>query len=328
MNYSPMVTMVVKNFQAVESATIHFGQLTILVGAGDSGKSSLLRAFRALCLNDAHDLDIRHHQKQLEVELTFEDGTVIQYWKKKGQGGCYTLEYDEVNEGRVGVEFSKTAGQVPPQIAEYLGIGLINLDAQTELTPQLSDQHDTPFILWETGSKRARILGKATRLDTVVTAQMACKKERDEATSMVKECVSSLEVVCVNRNIIPDYKSMGLTLEQCSADIDLIDAETAHADRALELDDLLAEVRSRAVVDVVKYTAWLDQADKSLDYAQQLESVSRELPKADYAARKANQVKNEAGEALALATVQYENACDTAGVCHTCGGLLNHEECT
>ena len=157
--FSPLKTLRAQSFQVYEDVTIELGQLSVLIGQGDSGKSALLRALRAVFLNDGVDEDIRHGEKKATVTLEFEDGVIIEWSKERKKGGCYRMGDQE---------FSKTGGQVPEDIAAYLGIGSIEVDATTELFSQLSDQHDTPFLLWETGSKRARILGKATRLDCVV----------------------------------------------------------------------------------------------------------------------------------------------------------------
>ena len=325
MEYSRFKSLEITDFQAIADATINFGSLTVLTGAGDSGKSSCLRALRALCLNEAVDDDIRHGKKQLHVELTLENDIKICYWKKKGQGGCYSITTPGLDGNFQ--EFAKTQGAVPEEVQALLGVGTIELDASTQLTPQLSDQFDFPMLLFETGSKRARILGKATRLDTVIEAQIACKKERDEARRQATAASNALDNTVLARDAIPDYGAMNLRLEQCAHDVEIIKAEEARADRAMELYDRMAEVRSIAVVDVGKYTAWLMQADKSLDFAAKIDDMARRLPVYDRGARVAKEKWAETTMTLASLECAYVLACTEAGVCEECGGLLDHEEC-
>lgn len=324
--YTPLRSIKIKDFQSIEEATIELGRLTVLVGPGDVGKSAILRALRAACLNDGNDDDIRHGQKKVEVALTFEDGTVIEWWKDKGKGGCYRM-------GREGdtahtKEFTKTGGAVPEAVAECLGIGRIEVDANTELTPQLSDQHDIPFILWETGSKRARILGKATRLDMVVSAQMQCKKEIDQTRRGVEEATTSLNSVDEQLAALPDYKAIEGELNRTEANLKTIWDNVVLVRRAWELVDQIAEVRSRATaVDVAPLRQQVDTAAESLDLAERARFLARQIPELtkQIADRAKNMADNQ--EALESFQTQYQEACEEAGVCLICNGLLNHEEC-
>ena len=125
--FASLSSVRVVNFQSIKDSTINFGRLSVLVGAGDVGKSAVLRAIRAAFLNEGHDDGIRHGASSCEVTLSFSDGAVIFWSKDKGKGGCYVFSSVGVSEQT----FSKTGGAVPDEIAEYLGIGEIEVDAVT-----------------------------------------------------------------------------------------------------------------------------------------------------------------------------------------------------
>ena len=55
--YSPLIKVRVQGFQSIEDETLELGQLTVLIGEGDAGKSAYLRAIRAAFLNEGDDLD-------------------------------------------------------------------------------------------------------------------------------------------------------------------------------------------------------------------------------------------------------------------------------
>lgn len=315
MTYTELQRVHVKNFQSIADTTLELGGLTVLVGPGDAGKSAILRALRALCLNDASDDDIRHGEKRATVTLTDEDGTVIEWWKERGVGGCYRA---------FGKEFTKTGGEVPVEIAEYLGIGRIEVDATTELTPQLSDQFDSPFIIWETGSRRARILGKATRLDVVVTAQMACKKNLDTHRREAERADRELEEVMSQLASLPDVPALTRRLNEVEATRALVVSAFTLVDRARELGARLAEVRSRA--QAVDVSAQRNILRRSIDLLERAELCTRLREERREVGIRRMELAVKQGE-LKTRREEYEAACEEAGVCSVCGGLLTHEEC-
>jgi DNA repair exonuclease SbcCD ATPase subunit len=323
-SYSLLTSIHIKDFQSISDATIELGRLTVLVGAGDVGKSSILRALRAACLNDASDDDIRHGQKKVEVTLTFEDGVTIEWWKQKGQGGCYRTTSKRTEP----IEYTKTGGAVPEAITEYLGIGTIEVDATTELTPQLSDQHDLPFILWETGSRRARILGKATRLDVPISAQMLCKKELDQTRRGAEDATTALADVEERLAALPNYEALGSRLDETEANLKTIDDNLRLVRRARELADQIAEVRSRATaVDVAPLRARLDDAAEALEVAERAQFLGRRIPELNNTLTGLTERAADHQEALESFQTQLDTACEESGVCVVCGGLLTHEEC-
>ncbi|KKN83897.1 hypothetical protein LCGC14_0295500 [marine sediment metagenome] len=319
MTYSPLKTIHIQSFQSIKDATIEMGRLVVLVGPGDAGKSAILRAFRAACLNDGNDEDIRHGEKRTQVTLTFEDGTVIEWSKTKSKGGEYRA---------FGQDYSKTGGAVPEAIADYLGIGQIEIDSTSELTPQLSDQHDSPFVLWETGSKRARILGKATRLDTVVSAQMQCKKEIDRGRREAEEATTTRVDVEARLDALPDYQSIDHELVNVEDDLTTITDSIKKAERAQELAAQIAEVRSRATaVDITPLQERLWGASGALETAEQIKALSSRIPELQRSITELGKRADDHRVSYESFQEQYKDACTEAGACLVCGGLLTHEEC-
>lgn len=318
-NYARIRGIRVKDFQAIESGTIEPGSLTVICGQGDAGKSSFLRAIRALMLNDSSADDIRHGAKKCEVEMTFEDGVTVLWWRDKKAGGCYKMG---------DTEYLKTGGAVPEPIAEYLGVSRIVVDSTTELTPQFSDQHDLPHIIWETGSKRARILGKATRLDTVISAQMSCKKSLDQSNRTVEDVIGSLANTEAGLEDIPNYKEIEGEINLAESNLKTLQDNIKLARRAQELADKIEEVRSRAMaVAVAPLYTKLDTAAEGLDQSERLQSLARKIPQLRTSLDTGAVEVDNAREALSSFETQLATACKEAGVCEVCGGLLSHEEC-
>lgn len=317
--YSPLRTVTIENFQAIASTSFELGNLTVLVGDGDVGKSSIIRAIRAAFLNDGDDLDIRHGETRATVALTFDDGTVITWWKDRGKGGCYRMNDQE---------FLKTGGQVPDEIEAFLGIGVIDIDTSTKLTPQLADQHDLPFILWEVGSKRARIIGQATNLDLVVRAQMKCKKELDEGKREVTTKEEAMSEITDTLAGLPDFEGLDARAAQAEETLALVMDINRRLTQARELTEALDEVHSRATgFDAAPFNERLTIADNDLDVALRGDDLTVRLAVLSKSLAGMEVTLADHNEALVSFTTQLEEACTEEGVCIVCGGLLSHSEC-
>ena len=370
MTYSPLIQVRVENFQSIEDGTLKLGQLTVLVGEGDAGKSAYLRAIRAAMLNDGDDLDIRHGEKRMDVYLTFEGGTVIHWWKQAKQGGCYSLH--PITEGEIETpsgyaEFTKTGGQVPEEIAQYLGIVEIEVDANTTLTPQLSDQHDQPFLLWETGSKRARIIGKTTRLDMVVTAQLGCEKELRAHQKEVEAAGATIAEAEAAITELGDPEKLAFKVKLLGDTINVVSNSVRIASRVREMSTQLEEAHSRISAaectnlkaDIIELTPQVATLTAILPLAEKLKEASTYAIAIDctkikdainsiaFGAGATVEVRGliaeleEAHTQIVVATnalldlrnrhrdltKRRAEECAAAGICLHCGGLLGHEEC-
>lgn len=329
MSYPKITELLVSNFQSIESSALQLGDLSILVGPGDVGKSAHLRALRALLLNDANDLDIRWNTPYASVVLLFEDETVIEYTKQKGKGGEYAVTVDGGT-----TNYTKTAGQVPEQVANLLGISEIEVDATTTLTPQLSDQADTPFILWETGSKRARILGKATRLDMVVSAQMACNKTLSSLKQQVKKDTQERDRLEEELASFPDLDDLERRFaEEVDKPLQIITHSEGIVRRGRELAEAMAKVQATAV-DTSPVLEKIREIKSQIDQYENVLSTQHSF-RALYegvalATQKHSQASNEAEllkDKVKAAKRKYTKACKEAGVCEVCGGLESHDNC-
>ena len=161
-----------RNYQAIADADVALGGLTIIVGANDSGKTALQRGLMALAFNQTGDKFIRYDQDEAEVQVEI-DGLIVGW--RKGASAEYYI--DDGKEGHAPPRtFSKLAAAVPDDVADILGMRVIEIDATIRLTPQFRRHGDTPFLLNETATKAARALSRGSRLDILMTALAAQKK--------------------------------------------------------------------------------------------------------------------------------------------------------
>ena len=318
-----MITKVrIQNFQSIEDNTIEFGRLTVLVGAGDAGKSAVLRAIRAVLLNTGTDEDIREGEDAVLVELWLEDNQAIFWQKERGKGATYTLwSFVEEPPGKEppGKLFTKLGGKVPAEIAELLSINEIEIDSSTSLTPQLSDQFDPPFIVAESGSKKARILGKMTRLDMVVTAQMMCKRMDRQLQGEIKHHSINLEELGEEREKIPDFVTLAERVQQAEKTLGIIGQAEETAARAQELVDELAKLPDYAPIDYDALLTTLSETSAALTRASSAVSVVlTAIEGCDHQIFEGEDLLNGTQHHLAEAQEAYVEARGAANICEDC----------
>lgn len=140
------------NFQVHQEKEIHFAPgITTIKGATDSGKSSIIRALRWVCLNDfAGEEFIREGASQAAVSVQV-DSSIIR--RRKGKGGnLYKLDK------AVFKAFGR--GSVPQEIESFLQIDEMNFQAQ----------HDSPFWFSESAGEVSRQLNRIVDLSVIDTS--------------------------------------------------------------------------------------------------------------------------------------------------------------
>ncbi|MCW8084210.1 ATP-binding protein [Sabulicella glaciei] len=147
------------NFGSIRDATIPLGPgVTAITGENNIGKSRFIRALRCVFYGGAEggDGDIRHGQKQAEVEIALEYGRRLLWSRRPGRNPVtlWTLfERDgSVAEWKGGA--CRAGGRLPPDwLREALGLGRVD-----EMDLQVSRQAAPVFLLGETPSRRASVL--------------------------------------------------------------------------------------------------------------------------------------------------------------------------
>ncbi len=251
-----MITqLTVEGYQSIGNDTLDLAPVTLVVGKNYSGKSALAnRALLALATNQTGDEFIKQGAKQALVSVTLDDGHIITWTKTKGKGGEYDLD---------GRTFTKTAGQVPEEIQEALGIRPIVIDDQFSLFPQIQRQWDPPFLVGESGSRIARALGKLTKIDVIVSAQMSTRKKRDRhgkardteeelhgRLSEQREALPPVEELRGDLNLIQSSIERAKGLEENITAVRALTAELRSAQSvvAIDLDPVRGKVEAAEVL--------------------------------------------------------------------------------
>ena len=144
----------IKNFQAIREADIKLGDITIISGKSDSGKSSFLRAMKAVVDNRTGDDYRTIGTKETRVSID----------------GCTWIQTKTINNYELeGVKdpFEKCGKDVPDKIAEYLNMGEIEFGKDIKASLNFYEQLTPAFIVQGNPATNAKIIGSVSDLHKV-----------------------------------------------------------------------------------------------------------------------------------------------------------------
>lgn len=181
--------LVIQNFQSHKKTTLDLGQITVITGHSDAGKSALLRAIEALCFNQPGTAFVRMENgvptTHCSILLKLTNGVVM--WQKTESGANYTLR----ETGKPDRKFTKLGRTIPDEVTEFLGIDDILIDKDTTYRLQFGSQHEMPFLVGDRGGvAAARVLGRLTGLNTFTNANrraVSAKLSASNTTNSLRE---------------------------------------------------------------------------------------------------------------------------------------------
>jgi len=169
--------VVIENFQSHEYTDLRFGTgLNVIVGPSDQGKSAVLRAIRWALYNQPRgSAFVRVGATTCRVILTFSDGTEI-IRERAGARNRYILRQPDTTEQ----VFEGFGANVPAEVQKAHGMPEIALDADRSVVLNLGNQLDGPFLLSDTGSDRARAIGRLSGVHIVDAALRLVQRDLNQ----------------------------------------------------------------------------------------------------------------------------------------------------
>ncbi len=306
-----MITSIsLRNFQSWKKLDIDIAPITMFVGRGDAGKSAIKRAVTYSLQNKGGDGFIRLGEDACKVGITFDNASLL-WTKKRGKGAVYHVIIDGEE-----LEYNKTGQTTPQEIIDLFQFRGIEVDKNTVLWPQLQGQHDTPYIIGESGSKVARILGKFTKLDVLVQAQMLARRDAEACRKTAHLAEEQAAAAEQSLSELPNVEALkeaygGLCRREADLDsqtVDLQEAEAAiqayrHAKACRNPGSVANDAQSaRALVGAV------GNAEAALgDFRSAVSRLADAGHDVDGATERVEELRAE-----------YETVCQEAGICESC----------
>lgn len=179
-----------KNFQSHEDTVLEFlPGLNVILGNSDSGKSAIVRGLRWLFYNEPMGADFLQRGKtQVEVTAEFYDGTILKRSRHKG-----TNAYDLTLSMGEAMHFEGFGRTVPKEIVDYLNLKKFPLSPTDDLTLNIADQLEGPFLLQEKDSNKANAIGRLVGIHYIDQAQRNVNRDIKSLNQDLKYEENSLE---------------------------------------------------------------------------------------------------------------------------------------
>lgn len=184
--------IVIENFQSHKYSEINFdADLNILIGQSDKGKSAVIRALKWVLYNEPRGTDfVRYGTTECSVTVVMGDGyTVIR--RRKKTKNIYII----INPDGQTLEFENFGNDVPPEVIDATGVKKIKLDTDKEAKLNFNEQLDPPFLLSETGTLRAKSIGRIVNTNIIDAAERDIMKDISNNNISIKNFDRQLEEI-------------------------------------------------------------------------------------------------------------------------------------
>lgn len=246
-------TLRLVNFQDHYDTTLAFGNtFTCIVGATNSGKSSLARALTFLFYGDWIDDYISHGTKETTVIASFDTGISITRIKGAKENTLILTKGEEVHR------FEKIGRALPAEFYQILQLSPVLLDTDQELYLNIANQDEPYFLLAETGPTKTKLLGKLAGLHVADAAMRSLSTDRKNLSSekqYIKELLEQSENQAVQYANLPKYTAIA---ENAQTLLEMVQATSSRLTRLLELQaQLKIWMQRRQIIDKIKVRAVL-----------------------------------------------------------------------
>lgn len=175
--------IIIDNFQSHEHSELDFELgLNIIVGQSDKGKSAIIRALKWVLYNEPRGSDfIRFGANECSVTIITGDNYTVTR-KRKGNKNIYVV----INPDNEKHEFENFGNDVPLEVIQATGINRIKLDTDSDSKLNLNEQLDPPFLLSETGTLRAKTIGRIVNTNIIDAAERDIMKDITNNNALIK----------------------------------------------------------------------------------------------------------------------------------------------
>lgn len=171
----------IENFQSHARSELTFGPgLNVIIGPSDNGKSAVLRAARWALYNEPRGTDfVRAGARECRVTVTMSDGCeVVRELTLTKSGGAARNRYIVRVPGEEPQVFEGFGTEVPAEVTRAHGMPQVLLDTDKRVVLSFGAQLEGPFLMAESGSLRARAIGRLLGVHVVDAAMRNTQKDQ------------------------------------------------------------------------------------------------------------------------------------------------------
>ena len=224
-----------KDFQAYKDQTLDLHpNVNVIVGTGNSGKSSIVRALSFILFGIWSSSWVRHGAKYARVTLVTDSGITIIREK-----GAKVNKYVVQEPGKKEQVYENFGKGVPEEIQKITRIFKVNIGDKEELNLNLANQLDQLFLLSNTGSFRAKVLGNLSKAHYLDYALRNINKHKKSANSEKSHLINE------KKSLEEELKSFS-HLDKIKVQLDSIEHQLRQIDISHKKLETLRELKDAA----------------------------------------------------------------------------------
>jgi DNA repair exonuclease SbcCD ATPase subunit len=194
------------NVQAYRDATLHLGPgVNALIGPNNRGKSTFIRALRAVFYGEVRDSLVRAGAKSATIEIGVAGRRVLRFSRQPRRSPVNIWSLHEADGSIVdqnGMRFETGGRVVPDWVAELFGITRVE-----ELDVHIAHQKFPVFLLGETPSRRSAVLSigqEASYIRDMLTIHRErCARDNTFVKAGERELIGIAETLARMADLVP-----------------------------------------------------------------------------------------------------------------------------
>jgi len=223
-------TIHLQGFESHVNSSIELGPgVNAIVGASDSGKSSILKALRLIQFGrPSGDAYIHAREKQSKITIEFDDGVVT---KEKGKVNQFSLKTEEG-------EKSWKGANIPADVEKFVNLNSINFQFQ----------FDSPFLVSLSPPAAAKEINEAANLDKADSSLTNISRASRRLKSKLMDKKESLDELKEERNelkYLDEAEGAFSAIENLDREIRALESQQSELQGLLDHKQALLEKREQ-----------------------------------------------------------------------------------
>jgi len=255
---------------------------TCIIGDNNQGKSSVIRALQFVYFDLWDKEFVRHGAEAAKVIVERDDGVSITRIK-----GETVNDVIVKNRDKVIAKYSNFGKGLPEELKENFYIKPVKLDVKKEENINIASQFDQPFLLFESGPTKLKILNRVTGAHTVDVAQRELNKDKKRLMSKSRELE---ELVIENEAKLKEYENLNELENQLNKAI-----------KAYECVEKYMKKEDKLVTLKLELQRWQNKYKEYQNKKKKLDAVDMEaIEQIKYLAKRLENLKNLAEKLSSL----------------------------
>lgn len=310
-----LVEISLTDFQAHANTTLKLRDgFSVVVGPTNVGKSSIVRAVRWLIYDSLRGTrHIRKGKDSVSVKLKLDpennlndDSEVVEIERVKGKANRYRFNKTWLDAVGVGV---------PPEVSKVLKIPLVQIDKDSTAELNVSMQLDSPFLIMETDSMRAKFLNVLTGVHILDAAVRETNRKVQELSKIKEKSEEQLAGFKAALTKFSDLPSREVRINEASVWLKSLEAKEATLNRLLQIKqnldsiarlkvDLQVKLQYAKIDDMQGKIAKIDNLQRMIQIKQTLSSIA--ALKADLQVKlQRNKIEDASGAVAKIERLQW-----------------------